>query len=171
MSAESEIRAAIRSIAGINELATSILCTVVSVDEDAMTCEVTPIDGGENYMDVRLMADPEGTDTGFYLKPTVNSVVMITPQDEVTYFVSMTSKVSEVWLHGNQYDGLVKVGSLKIKLNNVEGKVNDLIAILQGISIPLAPSGTYPFAPLFASTTPLTPTQQADIENDKVLHG
>lgn len=169
MSAFSDIIESIRKIVG--ETPTSLLCTVVSVDESAMTCEVKPVDSGANFLDVRLMADDAAPQTGFYLKPKVDSVVMISPQDDVTYFVSMFSEVEEIWLHGNQFDGLVKVGGVVEKLNNLEGKVNDLISALQGITIPLAPSGTYPFAPLFADISPLTETEQSDLENETVKHG
>lgn len=173
MSAESDIRAAIRSIAGIENIATSILCKVVSIDEDEFTCEVKPIDDGANYKDVRLISDASDPDKAFYLKPVVGSVVMITPQDDVTYFVSMYSQVEEIWLHGNLNEGLVKVVELTEKLNNIENLVNDLITKFNAHTHVLTLSaGTGTAAPTTSlETDTLTPTEQADIENDKVKHG
>jgi hypothetical protein len=170
MSAESDIRASIRAIVG--NFPMSVLGTVVSVDEDEMTCEVEPIDGGASFMDVRLMADNEDTSKGIFFKPAIDSVVMITPQDEVTYFVSMVSEVDEVWLHGDQYGGIVKVADLVTKLNNLEGKVNDLVTAFNshvhtGVTTGGGSSGTT----ATQVTGTLTPTQRADIENTDVKHG
>jgi hypothetical protein len=66
---------------------------------------------------------------------------------------------------------MVKVGDLVSKMQQVEGKVNDVLTALQGVVIPLAPSGTYSFAPIFSPITTINPlTQQSDLENTKVQH-
>lgn len=159
----------LRKIVGIDNSPISILCKIISVDENEMTCVVKPIDEGVNYMDVRLMADP--VDDGIYYKPAVGSVVMISPQTESIYYVSMYSSIETIWLRGNQYDGLVKVVDLITKLNNLENKLNDLITACSSQVVTLAPSGTFPLASYFASVSPLTPTVQNEIENPNVLHG
>lgn len=171
MSSESDIRKYIRAITGVDDLSKSELCKVVSVDESEMTCEVISTDK-VTYSDVRLMADNENSDKGIYFKPTVDSWVMITPQDEATYFISMYSEVDEIWLHGNQYDGLVKVGDLVTKLNNLENKVNSIISTFNshvhtGVTTGGGSSAVSP-TPV---TGTLTPTQQTDIENPIVKHG
>lgn len=172
MSTASEVTAYLRKIVGIEDLSYSQLCTVVSVDESEMTCEVTPIDEGANFKDVRLMADNSNTSSGIYFKPVVGSVVMISPQDDVTYFVSMFSEVEEIWLHGSQYNGLVKVAELVDKLNNLENKVNDIISKFNshthtGVTTGGGASGTT--ATVVSGT--LTPTNQSEIENETVKHG
>lgn len=173
MSSESDIRSRIRAIAGIDDLPTSILCTVVSVDEDEMTCEVITFAEDATYTDVRLMADPDDQDKGIYFKPKTGSIVMITPQDEVAYFVSMYSEVEEIWLHGNQYEGLVKVGELVTKLNNLENLVNSHIAIFNAHVHPYLNVAIPAFTSPSATPVPevLIPTIQIEIENPKVLHG
>ncbi len=169
MSASSDIRSYIRGIVGEN--ATSILCTVVSLDETEMTCEVEPIAEGTNFLDVRLMADP--STTGIYFKPSIGSIVMISPQDEVTYFVSMYSSIDEIWLRGNANGGLIKVAELITKLNNLENLVNDLITKFNTHTHILAlTAGTGTAAPTVTlETGMLTPTIDSDIQSNTVKHG
>ena len=74
----SDIRSLLKILVGIDALPTAVLGTIVSVDEDEMTCEVNPIGGGANYMDVKIMA--ENSTTGMLFKPSVDSLVLIAPQ-------------------------------------------------------------------------------------------
>lgn len=173
MSAEKEIKSAIRAIAGIDNLPVSQLCTVVSVDETEMTCVVTPISEGPDFLDVRLMADAETTTTGIYFKPAVGSVVMISPQDEVTYFVSMYSQVDEVWLRGTTNGGVVKVGDLVTKLNNLESDLNNLKTIFSTTWIVVPSDGGAALKTAAASWAgqTLTPTTAANIQSTTVKHG
>ena len=82
----------------------------------------------------------------------------------------ITTEKDLIKLNEGDNNGLAIVKELTTKYNNLENKYNSLLQILQTVIIPLAPSGTYPFAQLFASQQPLTPTQQSEIENKKVTH-
>jgi len=144
----------------------AMLCTVVSVS--GSTCNVTTLDTEVDLYDVRLQA---ATSNGILMKPKVNSIVVVTPITDFEYVVIMFSDIDEITLLDGSFGGLVKVNELTEKVNNLEGQVNDLLTALQSITIPLAPSGTYPFAPLFASFTPLTPTQADEISNELITHG
>lgn len=73
-----------------------------------------------------------------------------------------------IQFNGGSNGGLVLVEELTEKINNLENQVNDLLSTLMGITITLAPAGTVPFAPFFASITPLVPTQVMEIENSQV---
>jgi hypothetical protein len=85
---------------------------------------------------------------------------------------AVTIKEDSVQLLDGSCGGLTKVQETADKISAVETKVNDILNILVSTSIPLAPSGTYPFAPLYAAVTPITPTTaKADLENTKVTHG
>ncbi|NBO36916.1 hypothetical protein EBU91_05230 [bacterium] len=67
--------------------------------------------------------------------------------------------------------GLVKVQDLVNKINALENSYNTLLQNLQSIVITLAPSGTVPFAPFVASSSPITPlTSVQDLENQNVQH-
>lgn len=144
-------------------------CTVQSVTETdgAQLAVCKPINGDADLIEVRLQADPG---SGILVMPAINSIVIVQPINELTGYIALFSQVESIqWLDGS-FGGLIKISDLVTKINNLEGLVNDLLSTLQGVSIPLAPSGTYPFAPLFTQT-PLTPTNQADLENNKILHG
>jgi hypothetical protein len=173
MSATSDIRAYLRAITGVDGMATSILCTVVSVDETEMTCVVTPYDSEANFTDVRLMADAETTSTGIYFKPVIGSVVMITPQDEVTYFVSMYSEVEEVWLRGTSNGGVVKVNDLVTKLNNLESDLNSLKTIFLTTWVPVPNDGGAALKVAAATWAGqiFIPTTASNIQSTTVKHG
>lgn len=149
---------------------------VVSVDLTKKTCVVSPINGDADVLDVRLQAAV--TIKGSIVVPTVGSAVMVSMINKQTGFISMYSQVDSILLDGDKYGGLVKLldpddptaGILK-KVNNLENQINNILVVLKGTIIPLAPSGTYPFASLYASINALTTTAQADLENTKVKQG
>jgi len=144
----------------------AVLCQVISVS--GSTCNVLAVERDVELIDVRLQA---ATSNGIYLKPAVDSFVICAPINDVEFAVIMYSDIDEIKLLDGSYGGLIKIDDMVTKVNNLEGQVNDLLTALQGVTIPLAPSGTYPFAPIFSSFTPLTPTQVSDIENPLVTHG
>jgi hypothetical protein len=90
-----------------------------------------------------------------------NSELEITPD-------KISVKSADIEFNDGTLGGLLKMQAAVNKWNATENKVNEILSILQGVVIPLAPSGTYPFAPLFGATTPLTPTAAADVENTKI---
>jgi len=168
-----------------------IEATVKSVDWDKRVCTVTTSD---NYdiTNVRLRAKKDGTKTGWVCKPKVNSDVLVALvyNKPLNTFIAMFGELDGIVMvdgngneifnidvpngkfvfNGGNHDGMVKVVELTQKVNNLENKVNELINILRGVSVALAPSGTYPFAPIFTPVQTLTPTQQSDIEDTKITH-
>lgn len=76
---------------------------------------------------------------------------------------------SDIILNDGENEGLVIVGPLTDKINAIENKVNDFLADYQAHSVIDPISGTA--GPLFGvAPTPLTNTQQSEIENPKVTH-
>ncbi len=159
--------------------------TVSAVDEDTLTMDVL-INEDLLIPDVRLRSNID-TDVGMYVIPAVDSFVVIGKIDGGVDFVlikhsiidkviikigEMTMECSEEGFVFNdgENDGLVKVADLVTKLNNLEGKVNDILQAVSGISVALAPTGSFPLAPFFASIQPLVETQQTEIENTDVKH-
>jgi len=163
-----ELRDSLRKLTTPNGNAYSKVCTVDSVDLVNLTCYCIPINDDADITEVRLMAN---IDNGFLLIPEVNSIVVVSFLSDSSAYVSLVSKVSEIQLNGTNYDGLVKVQELTDKLNNLENKLNDLIVACSSQVVTLAPSGTFPLASFFTSVTPLIPTQQIEIENQKVKQG
>lgn len=146
------------------------LGTVKSVDDSTRTCVVNVLESETDIEGVRLHITGESAN-GAYYKPKVNSLIGIMPIFEFEYCAVLFSELESVSFLDGSYGGLIKINDLVTKVNNLENQVNDLLTALQGITIPLAPSGTYPFAPLFASFDPLTPTEASEIENTKITHG
>lgn len=163
-----DLRDALRSLVKPNNDGYSKVCTVDSVDLTNNTCYCIPVNGDADILGVRLIANENN---GFLLIPEVNSIVIVSFLNDSAAYVSMCSKVSEIQLNGSNYDGLVKVQELTDKLNNLENKLNDLITACTNQVVTLAPSGTFPLASFFTSVTPLTPTQQTEIENLTVKQG
>lgn len=181
-------RTAIKLIAGtLNvDIVQIINCEVLSVDKSARTCNVKPLSGRSDTEidDVGLM--PEKND-GELKIPSIGSTVGVAMSTQVDPYVISWSDLDEwylvigktiidvlsgsIKLGDGTYHGLVKVGDLTTKLNNLETLVNDILSGLQGITVTIpSGGGAVPFAPFFTES-PLTPTQQSDIENDKITHG
>jgi len=153
---DEKIRTAIRKIAG-NGATQAKVCEIVSVNTNNRTAKV--VYNGVEY-DVQLA--PASGDQLLQI-PEIGSTVFVVDGIIVGY-----SDLSELWLRGNQFEGLVKVSDLVTKLNNLENKVNDLLAAYNTHTHPS--SGTPP-APAFIVPGTLTPTTQNDIENPLVKHG
>lgn len=144
---------------------------------------------GVLYNDVQLQSIIDGSGVSLLVVPKKGSAVLIGNIEHGTGYILLSADVADkivikqaddmyievaknvIKLNGDSNDGLVKVKDLVSKVNGIENKVNSILQTLQSIVVPLAPSGTYPFAPLFASVTPLANTQQNEIENTKVKHG
>jgi hypothetical protein len=173
MSNKSDIIKSLREITKSNSY--SKTCEVIQIDTSSNTCDVAPVDGSAHIPNVRLNT----SQTGYLIIPKEGSLVDITFTDPDNAFVSMFSEVddikikvsNEIHLNGDGLGGLIKISDLVGKLNDIEDLVNNLLTTLQSTTIPLAPSGTYPFAPLYATFQMLVNTQVNDIENDKVKHG
>lgn len=142
------------------------LCTVISVDGG--TCTVETLDTEVELKEVRLQTEASN---GILLKPKVGSFVVVVPMTDFEFVVVMYSAIDEITLLDGSFGGLIKINELITKVNNLENQQNNILSALQGVVVPLAASGTYPFAPLFAAITALTPTVVSDIENDKIIHG
>ena len=153
-------------------------CIVRSVSANPLTglmiCDCEAIEDGSVLEDVRLVADFKDTanTTGFVLIPKVGSVVLVSFLGDSEYYVSMVSDIDNIFLNGNNYDGLVKITDLVAKLNNLENLVNDLVLKYNththsGVTSGIATSGTTPLI----ETTTLIPTVKANIENTTVKHG
>ena len=151
---DEKIRTAIRKIAG-NGSTQAQVCEVVSVNTNSRTAKV--VFNGVEY-DVQLA--PAIGDQLLQI-PEVGSTVFVINGIIVGY-----SDLSELWLRGNQFEGLVKVSDLVTKLNNLENKVN---TILSSYNTHTHASSGAPPVPTITGT--LTPTQQTDIENPNVKHG
>jgi hypothetical protein len=163
------LRQAIKDLVANNEEMYSIICTVNSVDMDNLLCDCTPIssDTAADLLNVKLMTISK---SGFLIIPKVDSQVIVTMLSNQTGYVAMFSEVDEIMLNGDNFDGLIKIGDLITKLNNLENKVNLIVTSYTAHTH--AVSGLATGVPIGAPVTPtLTPTVQSDLENTTVKHG
>jgi hypothetical protein len=154
-------------------------CIVKSVSANPttglMTCDCEAIEDKTVLEDVRLVADFKDTanTTGFVLIPKVNSIVIVSFLGDSEYYISMVSDVDNIFINGNNYEGIVKAVELTDKLNALENKVNSIISTFNSHTHPYlnvtTPATTSPSTSPVSGT--LTPTQKTDIENNTVKHG
>ncbi len=150
-----DIRQAVQVLSGFNDLQyEGVTCKVSDIDLVQFTCTCTPIDGSAEFYNVLLNAN---ADKGFTLIPANNSVVIVQQTSQSTAYVSMVSKVDQVYIAGDANGGLVKVTELTAKLNQL---VTQISANFTAIA------ATYPYA-----IVPLTPFSPTDYQNLKVKHG
>ena len=181
------VKNAVQKLAGTfkEDTVQLIIGTVESVDEDKAICSVK-IQNDVTLPNVSLQAS---ICDGLLIVPVVDSTVYVLTSKYNTPLIVQYSDIDKFELQVNDssflvsndgsfqfndgsFDGLVKVGELVKKVNALENLVNNILNTLKGTTIPLAPSGTYPFAPLYAAFNDINPiTQQSDIENDKIKHG
>lgn len=181
-----DIQVAVRKLAGTfkTDAVSVFIGTVDSVSESAATCDVKLLTG-VLMKGVKLQ---EAVCDGVLIIPKKDSGVRVlhTPQtgafivgfsdiDKLLVNVgdaAMTVKDGTIELNDGSYGGAVKVQDLVNKLNALENLVNNILTTLKGTTIPLAPSGTYSFATLYAALNNINPiTKKSDLENDKVKHG
>lgn len=144
---------------------------VVSVDENERTCVVNIVNGEyDGDLTCRLMAS---VDDGVLVIPEVDTNVIICMDSKKIPYIAQYSGVEKIILRGGQYDGLVKVNELKTKLNNIENLFNNLVTLFNTHTHPVVVSvGSGSTTPTTSQQTQtLTPTQKADIENNKITHG
>lgn len=183
-------RTAIQKIAGTYNLDVPqvMYCEVLSVDKSARTCKVKPLSSRADTEidDVGLMAEKND---GEFKIPTVGSTVGVLMSTQVSPHIVSWSDLDEwylvigkttidmkngtIKLGDGSYDGLVKVASITEKLNNIENLLNTFFTLYNAHTHPYVnvttPATTSPTTSLETQT--LTPTQQSDIENNKITHG
>ena len=153
-----------------------VLCKVNSVDTSARTCEVSPLNGKADLFDVRFQAELSLTE-GVFIEPKVDSTVFVAFINSVQAAVVLCSEVENIYIdtqgdtifNGGTLDGMVKVGDLVTKLNNLENDLNDIKLAVSGWT-PVPNDGgaalKLALATWYGQTFP--PTQQSELENTKI---
>ena len=163
-----DIRQAIQSLSGLNDLQyEGVLCKVSDIDLATFTCTCTPTNGDAEFYDVLLNAD---ADKGFTLIPANDSVVIVQQTSQATAYVSMVSKVDQVYIAGDANGGLVKVQVLNAALNNLQTEINTLKIAITALMAGYAPiDGGVALSTFTALVLPQINISQ--IENTTVKHG
>lgn len=161
------------------DIVSIFVCNVDSVDEDARTCDCTPISGDATTQipGVQLMAE---VNDGMLLIPEVDSTVIVALSTRNTAFVLMYSDLNTAKIitseltqfNDGSFNGLAKVQELTQKLNILEADLNVLkTAFSAWVVIPGDGGAALKTIALTWSGDMLTPTNVSDIENPRILHG
>lgn len=131
------VKDAIKKLSLAGEELYSIQATVKSVDINARTCVVSPVDGSADIRNC-LLQGAYGGKRGFVLVPRKDSRVIVTFLSSHQAYIALTSDIEQIQLTGT--------GESLNKL------LIDLIAAIEQLTLstPAGPSGT-----------PLPPTMQA----------
>lgn len=185
--ANRDIIYAIQKIAGVDGIkkAQLVMGTVTKVDEKTCDVDITLGDACQSIKGVYLNSSSNDgftqipakeSDILIALMPD-NSAYMVACEDitKVVCYIDANNKFEFgsngfIWNDGTNA-GMVKVIELTQKINALENLVNNILTTLKSTTIPLAPSGTYPFAPLYTAFSNISPiTQQSDIEDKNIKH-
>jgi hypothetical protein len=122
------------------------VCRVTSVDEEAKTADVSPLDGSSPINDVYLVVDFDKG--GFYLQPKIGSLVCVAFINKETAIVVGTSELEKVECILGGFTLKIEGGKLQLKNEQADFKtlLNDLLKELKNAIIQ-TPSGPGNFAP------------------------
>ena len=140
------IKELIQQLANTGQELYAKVCEVTSVDEEAKTADVSPLDGSSPINDVYLVVDFE--QGGFYLQPKVGSLVCVAFINKETAIVVGTSELEKVECILGGFTLKIEDGKLQLKNEQVDFKtlLNDLLTELKKAIIQ-TPAGPGNFAP------------------------
>ena len=122
------------------------VCRVTSVDEEAKTADVSPLDGSSPINDVYLVVDFDKG--GFYLQPKIGSLVCVAFINKETAIVVGTSELEKVECILEGFTLKIEDGKLQLKNEQADFKtlLIELLIELKSAIIQ-TPSGPGNFAP------------------------
>ena len=140
------IKELIQQLANTGQELYAKVCEVTSVDEEAKTADVTPLDGSSPINDVYLVVDFE--QGGFYLQPKVVSLVCGSFIGKETAIVVGTSELEKVECILGGFTLQIEDGKLQLKIEQADFKtlLNELLNELKNAIIQ-TPAGVGKFAP------------------------
>jgi hypothetical protein len=141
---------------------------VISVDETEITCKVEIVNG-ETIEDVRLQQ--VASDLGIFMKPKINSLVVVGWSDKLTASIVMFSELDEIVFQNGENGGIPITPDVVSRLNNIESDINDLkTAFTTWVTVPQDGGAALKTATATWYATPLIETIDSDIENTKFKH-
>jgi hypothetical protein len=162
-----DIRQAIQALSGITDLTyEGVACKVSDIDLATFTCTCTPINGDAEFFDVLLNAD---ADKGFTLIPKDGSVVIVQQTSQATAYVSMVSKVDQIYLAGDANGGLVKIDDLKLQYDTMIASFK--AAISAGFTALSGLDGGASLSAFNSAAASVINLNKTTLENTKVKHG
>lgn len=151
---------------------TLLRCKVDAVNEADQTCDVTPINGDAQLLDVKLKALLDGLENGMVIFPKVGSQVVVGLADvtDTDAFVLVFSEFDKIVFLDGSNEGLVKLPVLQ----NEVAKINNFLTAIKNTFTNFVPVPSDGGAALKTAMNAALASQQtadlSDAGNDKILH-
>jgi len=151
---------------------------VISVDKTNASCDIEPLNGEADKLEVRLTAQL-GNANGFVIYPKVGSYVIFASVDNLPdlSYVSKFSEIDEIVINKGINEGMVKAPDLVKRLNLIEKAFNKLLNAYNNHTheVSTAGSATAQSGTAAATSsgggTEIAPISKLiDIENSKIKH-
>lgn len=150
---------------------------VKSVNTRAATCVVT-LKGNSAEIDLPNVQLASGICDGLLIIPVVGSEVKVMTSIHNDPFICQFSDIDSFFLQtasGIEFNngdngGLIKIQKALDDVNELKHQLNNILTVLKGINITLAPSGNVPFAPFFAALNNLNDSLKNNWEDTSVKH-
>lgn len=143
-------------------------CVVLSYNDSNKSVNLSPLSDSSTDFDVFLCTDVESV-SDLIIVPKIDSIVTVVKQNNIPTKLLAFSQIEKI-VFKNGTEGIVNVVPLVKEINDLKKLVNDLLNTLKNTTIPLAPAGSYPFAPLYAQFQNIPDTEKKDLENINFLH-
>ncbi len=138
-----DIAESIRKLAGSANAFETFVCEVKSVD--GATCTVTRVLDGLEIPDVRLNCHST-ENSGIVVTPKVDSYVLVTSIDGLSFFVSQCSEVekitidceSEIIINRGDNKGVVKIQELENNLKKLKSYIENIATATATAMVPMS---------------------------------
>ena len=165
-----KLKQAVQQLAGTHQKdwVQIIPCTVDSVDDQAMTCDCTPIGGDADTSLPSVKLNASNTD-GFVTTPTVDSVVLVGITSRGVAYVCMFSEVESIQFLDGSLGGLIKIDNLKTQWDSNVTAIK--AACSAGFTALSYLDGGASLAAFNASASTILNLSKTPLENTKFTHG
>ena len=173
-------------------VAIPVIVGEVTTVNSNFTCDITPVDGGPVYHDIRLKASVDADEKGLIIIPSVGASVILVRigHDENNAYVLAASKIDryfiktesgitleltssgELHLNGNAFKGVLKHDDVKHALDTLQQSVNLIVgagqAAFQALSVLDGGASASAFNAGISARQPIVTN---NLQNPKVKHG
>ncbi len=154
----------------------SKICLVTAIDEDERTCTCDPIDDPDaTIFNVKFQTVINST-MGIFIKPKLNTHVMVTFINQNAGFISLVSQIDEILINcdsvvfnDGKNGGLINIQSLITQVDKNTAVIEQIQSVFRNW-IPVVSDGGAALKALSANFISLLRADLSDIEDTKIKH-
>lgn len=158
-----------------NEELYSQVCTVTKIDDKKRTCTVQPLDDSAEIFGVKMQAF-EGGIVGLFIKPKLNTAVIVTFINNNAGFISMVSEIEEILINcesvvfnNGDNGGLINIEKLITESDRDTKAIGELQEVFN-TWVPVLNDGGASLKTLLTQFISLPLADLSNIEDKKVKH-